>query len=76
MAVAVHVRVSVGRCVAEQVEGVLPSKAEEDGHQDKDTDNDAVPDKLVGDHRLDEERQQDGREHLGECDYVQFLGVL
>ena len=66
MAVAVHVRVGVGRRVAEQVERVLPAEVEKDGYDDEDADDDAVADELVGDDGLDEEREQGEGEHLRE----------
>ena len=58
MPVAVHVRVGVRRSRAGQVEGVLPAEVEEDGLKHEDADDDAVADELVGDHGLDEEREQ------------------
>ena len=61
MAVAVHVRVSVGRRVAEEVERVLPPEVEEDGHEDEDADDDAVADELVGDDGLDEQARAERR---------------
>src|SRR6202035_3849069 len=72
VAVAVHVRVGVGRGAAEEVEGVLPAEAEEDGIEDEDADDDAVADELVGHNGLDEERQQGEGEDLGEGDEVEL----
>jgi hypothetical protein len=48
VAIAIHVRVRIGGCVAEEVEGVLPAVSGEDGVEDEDTDDDAVTDELVG----------------------------
>ncbi len=58
MTVSVHVRVGVRRAVAEEVEGVFPAEVEEDRCDDEDADDNAVADEFIGDHGLDEERQQ------------------
>jgi hypothetical protein len=55
MAVAVHIRISVGRRVAEEIEGIFPPEAEEDGYDDEDADDNAVTYELIGDNCLDEE---------------------
>ena len=76
MAVAVHVRVSVGRRAAEKVQGILPPEAKQDGGDDEDPDDDTVADELIGYHGLEEKREQGEGEHLGEGDHIELLGVL
>ena len=76
VAVAVHVGVGVGGDLAEEVQRVLPAKAVEDGHEDEDADHDAVAHKLVRDHGLDEEREQDEDQDLREGHDVELFEVL
>ncbi len=76
VAVAVHVRVGVGRSVAEEVEGVLPAEVEKNDVEDEETDNDAVGDELVGEDGLEEEGGEGEDEDLGKGDEVEFLEVL
>ena len=76
MAVTVHVRVSVGGGLADEVKRVLPSEAVEDGHKNEEADHDGVAHKLVRDHGLDEESEEDEAEDLREGNKVEFLEVL
>ena len=54
VAIPVHVRVSDGRGVADEVQRVLPAKALQDRCEYKDDDDNAYTDELVGHHRLNE----------------------
>ncbi len=76
VAVAVHVGVGVGGGIAEEVERVLPAEVVDDGHDDEDTDDDAVADELVGDDGLYEEREENEDEDLREGDDVELFEVL
>ena len=76
MPVAVHVRVSVGRRVAEEVEGILQPEVKKNGSEDENADDDTVADELVGDDGLQKKREQGEDEHLGEGDHIELFGVL
>ncbi len=76
MSVPVHVRIGVSGSGAHQVESVLPAEVEEYRLQNEDTDHNAVTDKFVRDHGLDEKRQHGESHDLREGDKVQLLEVL
>src|SRR5580704_6502141 len=74
--VAVHVGVDIGGSLADEVEGVLPAKAVEDGHEDKEPDQDGIADKLVRNHGLNEEGKKGEGDYLREGHDVELFDVL
>src|SRR3982074_1130016 len=76
MPVAVHVRIGIRRRAAYQIECVFEAEVIKDRRNDKNADDDSVPDKFVGDYRLDKEREQDEGKDLGEGNEVKLFDIL
>ena len=76
MAIAVHVGVGVSRRLAHQVQRVLPTEAVENGHQDKESDQDAVADEFVRNDGLNEQGQKRISQNLREGYDIQLFEIL
>ncbi len=74
--IAVHVRIGVGRCTADEIECVLQSKGIKDRRDNEDADNDAVADELIGDYSLNKERERGEGEDLRKGNEVELFDTL
>ncbi len=76
VAVAVHVRIGVGRRTANEIECVFQSKVIKNRRNDEDANNDAVADKFIGDYSLDKQREQDEGKNLRKGNEVELFDIL